>query len=355
MITIIIKGLLILIGPFLINASFDEFITIVMILVVISITALSHYLDKDIISLGSTFVILGLCIFVPDVMSFLPLLCFNLLELKRWKLLPFIAVPVIIHFAYFNTREMVLLILLGAIAICLQNLCAKLGSLIEDNHRIRDNSIELQYELQKKNKALVDNLDYDIYLATLKERNRIAREIHDNVGHDLSRSILQVGAIQTINKEEYLVEPINSLKETLDSAMTSIRENVHGLQDDSIDLQEAIKKIVEPINCHVDLEYDLTDEIASNVKYCFLGIIKEAITNLSKHSDATEVQIILKEHPAFYQLLFHDNGSADPGYTDTDYKGMGISNMRDRVVALKGQFNVSYNNGFRIFVSIPKE
>ena len=46
------------------------------------------------------------------------------------------------------------------------------------------------------------NQDYEIYLATLKERNRIAREIHDNVGHMLTRSILQLGALSVINKDE---------------------------------------------------------------------------------------------------------------------------------------------------------
>ena len=58
--------------------------------------------------------------------------------------------------------------------------------------------------LQEKNKNLMEKQDYEIYLATLRERNRIAREIHDNVGHMLSRSILQMGALITIHKEEPL-------------------------------------------------------------------------------------------------------------------------------------------------------
>ena len=58
--------------------------------------------------------------------------------------------------------------------------------------------------LQEKNKNLMEKQDYEIYLATLRERNRIAREIHDNVGHMPSRSILQMGALITIHKEEPL-------------------------------------------------------------------------------------------------------------------------------------------------------
>ena len=59
------------------------------------------------------------------------------------------------------------------------------------------------------------NQDYEIYLATLKERNRIAREIHDNVGHMLTRSILQLGALSVINKDETVGEAINDLSGTL--------------------------------------------------------------------------------------------------------------------------------------------
>ena len=61
--------------------------------------------------------------------------------------------------------------------------------------RLRDTSTELNMALKEKNRNLLEKQDNEIYLATLKERNRIAREIHDNVGHMLSRSILQMGAL----------------------------------------------------------------------------------------------------------------------------------------------------------------
>ena len=56
--------------------------------------------------------------------------------------------------------------------------------------------------LQKKNKALQEKQNYEIYAATLRERNRIAREIHDNVGHLLSRTILLTGAAKTLNRDK---------------------------------------------------------------------------------------------------------------------------------------------------------
>lgn len=81
--------------------------------------------------------------------------------------------------------------------------------------RLRDTSTELNLVLQEKNKNLMEKQDYEIYLATLRERNRIAREIHDNVGHMLSRSILQMGALITIHKEEPLHGQLAGVGETL--------------------------------------------------------------------------------------------------------------------------------------------
>lgn len=65
---------------------------------------------------------------------------------------------------------------------------------------VRDDSAERNNSLSIRNKYLLDNQENQIHIATLSERNRIAREIHDNVGHLLSRSILQVGACIAINK-----------------------------------------------------------------------------------------------------------------------------------------------------------
>ena len=68
----------------------------------------------------------------------------------------------------------------------------------EELRRTQDDSKERDILLTEKNRTLLEKQDYEIYNATLRERNRIAREIHDNVGHLLSRSILLVGAAKQL-------------------------------------------------------------------------------------------------------------------------------------------------------------
>ena len=92
----------------------------------------------------------------------------------------------------------------------------------------------------------------------------------------------------------------------------------------------------------------------------FLAILKEALTNVAKHSNATQVELHMLEHPAMYQLIIQDNGTVAtqhkifPGEFEQAGTGMGLLNIYERVQSLNGQLRISGENGFRIFVSIPK-
>ena len=76
----------------------------------------------------------------------------------------------------------------------------------------------------------MEKQETEVHLATLKERNRIAREIHDNVGHMLSRSILQLGALKALNHDSSLSAPLSELHKTLNTAMDSIRTSCTGFR-----------------------------------------------------------------------------------------------------------------------------
>ena len=97
--------------------------------------------------------------------------------------------------------------------------------------------------MHERNQALIEKQNADIHAATLSERNRIAREIHDNVGHMLTRSLLQVGALKVIAGDDSLDEPLTELQNTLNTAMTNVRTSVHDLHDDAIDLESTLWEI----------------------------------------------------------------------------------------------------------------
>ena len=226
--------------------------------------------------------------------------------------------------------------------------------------RIRDDSTERNLLLKEKNKSLLEKRDYEIYTATLRERNRIAREIHDNVGHMLSRSILMVGALKALNTQKATEGPLDQLEDTLNAAMNSVRESVHDLHDESVNLKEVLESLTEEYSfCEVRLEYDMGYDVPREIKYSFISIVKEALNNIMKHSNATSVRIQVREHPGLYQLVVEDNGSM---MTQKRLKevldttgGIGIRNMKERIGMLGGVVQLQVKEGFRIFITVPKQ
>jgi signal transduction histidine kinase len=240
----------------------------------------------------------------------------------------------------------------------------RLKALTNDYYELRDSSTQMSLLLEEKNQSLLQNQDYEINLATLNERNRISKEIHDNIGHLLSRALLQVGALLTITMEEITKDGLSSLKVSLSSGMDQIRNSIHNMYDESVDLYLQIEHLAKGFTyCPISYDYDIKNPPTHQLKHSLIGITKEALANIMRHSNATKVSIILREHPAMYQLIIQDNGNLDElkrrhlskAFEHLEYgEGMGLRNIYDRVKSFGGNINISVDNGFKIFISIPK-
>ena len=209
---------------------------------------------------------------------------------------------------------------------------------------------------------IMKNADNEVYTARLKERNRIAREIHDNVGHMITRVIVQMQAIKIINKDEKVARQLDSVSETLDLAMTGIRKSVHELHDDSIDVSIAVNDIIKtlPERFDVDVNTSIESPADNKTKSCILGIIKEAVTNISKYSSGDKVRIEVVENNTFWRILVRDNGeNPERDYMLTgDYMasgGLGLKNIASRAASCGGRASVrSGKDGFEIMATLPK-
>lgn len=290
--------------------------------------------------------------FYPALFLFFPVICY---DLCLYRILPlfFLVVADFLFLITSSATDQILYILFGCItAILLEKHTSDYDQLKEQYIHTVDDQTEKNMLLSQKHEALLQKQDSEIYAATLQERNRIAREIHDNVGHMLSRAILLSGAIRTINKEESLQEPLRQLTDTLSLAMDNIRTSVHDLHDDSVNLKEVTEELTSSFTfCPITLEYDMPITVPRTIKYAFLSITKEALSNIIKHSNATAVSILMREHPALWQLVIQDNGTLQsPSATE----GIGLENMKERIRKLNGTITFSCENGFSIFIAIPK-
>ncbi len=297
----------------------------------------------------------AICLFYPVALCAVPLLLYDALRLKKWWLiLPAVPAVLIPNSALGITQYLVIAVGIAA-ALLLYHRIGFLTGEVGHLKALRDSVTERNLHLTEQNEKMSQMQDAEIRLATMKERNRIAREIHDNVGHMLTRALLQAGALTVINRDEQMREPLLGLKETLDTAMTSMRESVHTLHDDSIDLKKVIEDSIAAVDSRftVKLDYDISEHTPGSIRLCMAGVIKEGLSNAVKHSSGDRILMILREHPAFYQLVIEDNGKCSSPIKET---GIGLKNMQDRVSGVGGQISFSPSeNGFRIFASVPKE
>ena len=216
------------------------------------------------------------------------------------------------------------------------------------------------FDAAKKRREEREQEEEKIYLATLEERNRIAREIHDNIGHMLTRSLVQMEAIKVINQNEDLAPMLDSVGDTMNEAMTAVRKSVHELHNESIDISIGINDIVktlpERFSCKVNTMIE--SSVPNETKNAVLAILKEAVTNIVKYSKGDKVKVEFIENKTFWRLLVEDNGR-NKEFTYDPYsgnEGIGLSNIVSRCEALGGRANISADNtGFRVRVTFPKK
>lgn len=361
---IIDKIFLLIITLFLMfNHSIDA-AAIVAALISIIVAVLDAFFETKKHIRITTFIYGILVFFFPDMLYMMPVILYDIYQYKTIESAVINILGAFIVYVNGYNESIFLLIVVTFLGFYLNNKSVNNYKLKGDVKHIRDYEEEKNILLLEKNKSLIEKQDYEVYVATLKERNRIAREIHDNVGHILTRVILQMGALMTIHKEEPINEQLKSVKENLDIAMKSVRDSVHDLHDESIDLKQSVYDIASGLkdNFQYKIEYDIEASVDKKYKYAIIGIIRESVVNVIKHSNNTNVNIILREHPGMYQIIVHDYTSSDKNNTDnldmlkqiSKGSGIGLKNIEDRALGLGGHVSISCENGFRVFVGLPR-
>ena len=318
-----------------------------------AITCLMTYFDRY---HATTFLLAVygiLTILYPQFALFLPMFFYDAVGQKRRELpIGILLTALLAALPHYPPMTIFYLLLFSVTACLMQYYSERIDALLITYYNYRDESTQAKHYLKEKNTALIRQQNYEISLAMASERNRIARDIHDNVGHMLTRSILQTGAIQIINQDTKLEKPIQELHQTLNTAMTSIRHSVHNLHQDTIDVRHTVEEMIHTFpDLDIKLDYQIDSFLPQNIQYAFIAIIREALNNVTKHSNADQVSIQIREQPALFQLLIHDNGS---GMGEIRSTGIGLAGMQERIQNLGGNIHFSTDKGFQIFISVMK-
>jgi signal transduction histidine kinase len=184
--------------------------------------------------------------------------------------------------------------------------------------------------------------------ATLQERNRIAREIHDALGHALTAQSIQLeNALLFLPPDAEKSRSFLQESQGLGArALQEVRRSIATLRSNPSQersLQDAIAVAVAEFQSATGIEVNSTlqfsQPISTEISTALYRIFQESLTNISKHSAATQVSVGLQQHRDTVHLQIADNGQGfDPERNTT---GFGLQGMRERTATLRGKFLLS--------------
>ncbi|MBB3170506.1 sensor histidine kinase [Parvibacter caecicola] len=274
---------------------------------------------------------------------------------QRW-LAPLWLVPLLLCWPRLNPAAFGALALLAALAAFMAWRSRTRTAEEQRLRTLRDNLQEEHLALAARARNLQERQDLEVHCAVLDERGRIAREIHDNVGHLLTRALLQTRALAVSRQEDAaLSAAIAPLETTLDEALATVRASVHNLHQEAFDPRQALEEAVCDLpSLQGTLRYEVC-HLPRPVALAAIAIVREGLSNAVNHGHASAASVALEEFPGFFRLRLENNGTARP--TDTD--GMGIASMRQRAEALGGSFSFAPREphlaGSRIIATFPKQ
>lgn len=197
-----------------------------------------------------------------------------------------------------------------------------------------------------------------------KERERLASDLHDNIGNTMTSIKFYVEHLeQQLNEEKLTPSLINNLKKLVSEAANKIRGISHE-KNTGVFANEglliAIKRLAKAIERNHTLTINIWDHgldkrIENRLELTLFRIIQELLTNIVKHAQATEVSISLTNHDNILNIMVEDDGI---GFHLNDLKlkeGMGLRSIEIRIEKLGGSVEIdSYpNNGTTIIIDIP--
>lgn len=230
--------------------------------------------------------------------------------------------------------------------------------------RARKETQHLLRELAASNEQLTRYAAEAAQLATMRERNRIAREIHDSLGHYLTIVGVQLEkaiAFESVKPEE-AGQAVRAAKQLTDQALAEVRNSVGALRDtdESFTLHAALRALAQNVRqggLLVDLRWRGDEDGFSEQQLLTLfRAAQEGLTNVQKHAQAQHVQIDVALDAESAVLQLTDDGIGVAPET-VQSGGYGIQGLRERVELAQGTMTLGRapNGGAQLVVELPKE
>jgi signal transduction histidine kinase len=197
-------------------------------------------------------------------------------------------------------------------------------------------------------------------VSAAQERNRIARDLHDSLGHALTALNFQLQTAMKCKAGANQAKILTEAHELVKIATKEMRESVKALRSDAIEtqsLEELIHSLVQDFESTTGISptvyIDFSVKLPSHLVAPLYRITQEALNNIRKYAQATEIQIYACTTSTGAYLIIKDNGR---GFNSQEVSGgYGLQGMQERVAVLQGRFDVESQpkEGCCISVGIP--
>jgi len=228
--------------------------------------------------------------------------------------------------------------------------------------RARKEVERLLSELQETNRQLREYSLKAEELAVMKERNRLAREIHDGLGHYLTTINIQIqAALATFEKKpdrarELLLKAGNQSQE----ALSDVRDSVATLRapmDESLPLEMIFRDVLKGCECTgIETNFMMLGverPMSPPLRFALFRTIQEAVSNIQKHAHAANIWVSLDfRQERQIELIIRDDGVG----SDRAEGGFGLLGLRERARLVNGNLNIttSPGKGFEIDLKVPE-
>ncbi|MED0946670.1 sensor histidine kinase [Bacillus mobilis] len=206
----------------------------------------------------------------------------------------------------------------------------------------------LRNQLNEANEQIKD-------LVKREERQRIARDLHDTLGHTLSLITLKSQLVEKLivkNPERASAEA-KEITQTSRTALKQLRELISDMRMITVEEEiEQIKAILQAANIGLEIKQETSASSLSPIEQNILGMcLREAVTNVVKHSKATRCTVSVLESQGELILTVEDNGI---GLADQSHDGNGIRGMKERIALIDGFVELgTINPGTLLTVKVP--
>jgi signal transduction histidine kinase len=227
------------------------------------------------------------------------------------------------------------------------------------------NAEEARKELQKAHLQLQEYSDKAEELATIQERNRLARELHDSVTQALYSLTLYAEAASrelSAGDLEVVGKHLNELRYTSQQALQEMRLLIFELQPPILDrdglviaLQERLEAVESRTGIETEIDLTLEERLPAKIEVGLYGIAREALNNILKHAQATRVKVSLSESNGRVRLEIDDNGIGLIKDKTESGGGMGIKGMQERANQIGANLTLETKaeGGMLLWVEVP--